>query len=156
SHNVSVTTSSGAVTIEAKVKAPNSVTISGTSANVNDVEFGISTQVDSQISGATNPAAIAVNGSFVIVTDANISGGGANRVLLYDLNGVLKATIAVGDTPDGVAINPAGTVAYVTCRRADTIYVIDLTTAAPTLKGSFSLPAGNNDWFGVGFNPVLS
>src|SRR6185503_1447948 len=59
-----------------------------------------------------------------------------NDVLIIDTGTVppsVVGTVAVGSTPYGVAVHPAGIAVYVTSGGGGAVYVIDTTTAPATL-----------------------
>ncbi len=90
-------------------------------------------RVTATIAVGVTPFGVAVNpaGTFAYITNrgaADVTGpNGGNSVSVIDLaDNRVTATIAVGSDPRGVAVNPAGTFAYVTNYDSGTVSVIAL------------------------------
>jgi YVTN family beta-propeller protein len=83
-------------------------------------------------------------------TRAYVTHGISDSVSVIDTaTNTVTATIAVGDNPFGVAVNPAGTRTYVTNQNSDSVSVIDTTTNTVTA----TIAVGDNP-FGVAVNPA--
>jgi YVTN family beta-propeller protein len=82
------------------------------------------------------PAQIAVtpDGARLVVADHL-----ADAATVIKLSDGTSKTVAIGHTPYGVTISPDGTTAYVTNQGAETVSVLDLTAADPTVKSTITV-----------------
>jgi YVTN family beta-propeller protein len=81
---------------------------------------------------------------------AYITNYGNNTISVIDtLTDTVVATVAVGNDPVGVAVNPAGTRVYVTNRTSSNVSVID--TSTDTVVATVAVGSGP---FGVAVNPA--
>jgi len=107
---------------------------------------------------------------YAYVTNAGDFGGEVGDLSIIDLaTHTVIATAPLGDYPQGVAVNPAGTAVYVANTGSSEFTVIDTATHTSTTLPAGPLPAGvaihpngryiylaNIDFFGEGVNSTVS
>ncbi len=97
------------------------------------------------ISGDGTPSAIAITNNFAYVTDDNNGGIPSSQlvsIINLTTNTVLPATITVGNNPVDIAINTAGTLAYVSNLNGSSISVINLADNTSQTIPGFNSPDG--------------
>jgi YVTN family beta-propeller protein len=107
---------------------------------------------------------------FAYITNTGEFGGANGDLSIIDLaTNTVIATVPVGDYPQGVAVNPAGTAVYVANTGSSEFTVIDTVTHTATTLPAGPIPAGvaihpngrhiylaNIDYFGGGVNSTVS
>ncbi len=107
----------------------------------------------STVSTGTNPVFIVIHptGTYAYIVNSSTSSGG-NSVSMYSINqstgqltALSPATIATGSQPYSIAMNAAGTFAYVTNRISNTVsmYSINQSTGQLTALSPASIAAGS-------------
>lgn len=94
-----------------------------------------------QLSVGTPQEVRIYNTNKAVLTDSD---GNAHILTINTTTGVvaIDRSITLGTTPNGVAINSAGTTAYVTNQGSDTLSVIDLTAGAEAVSRTITLADG--------------
>jgi len=96
--------------------------------------------------------AVSLNAQYAYV--ANL---GDNTISVVNLaNNAVSTTIGVGVTPEGVALNPAGTLAFVTDFNGNNVSVINTVTNKVTGTIQVGPPSTPTSPYGVAFNPMGS